>query len=626
MIGQRIAHYQVLDRIGGGGMGVVYRAEDTRLGRQVALKFLPEETARDPLAFERFQREARAASALNHPNICVIHDISEHDGQPFLVMELLEGRTLAQRIAAGPLPLGEALDLAIQMADALDAAHAKGIVHRDMKPANLFVTDRGQAKVLDFGLAKTTIPGDAATRDVAAELTSPGVALGTVAYMSPEQARGETLDARTDLFSLGAVLYEMLTGRQAFHGTTSAVVFHAILSQGPASPLQFNPQLPAEIERITAKLLEKDRDLRYQSAADVRADLKRLKRDSTSGRTSLAESAAVEFAAPAGTRIGMWVLLTVVALGLAAAAGWYALQGSRSADARGPMQVVPLTSFPGREMEPSFSPDGSQVAFSGEVAEPGNLDIYVQVVGAGDPLRLTSDPAPERSPVWSPDGRHIAYVHDVPGRPSHVMVVPALGGTPRKVAETSVVTAMNPHFIGWTPDSRELVVTGRNSQEDVGLLAVSIETGEERLVTSSPDHAVHFSPAYSPDGQHLAFARMIAYGHYTIELIPVGGGESRTLFRYDGTLGRLAWSPDGRSIIVGTGDGLQRIPVENGRPEPVAPAPGAAATLCVNRASNRLVYATHNADYNIWRIPGPGAPPPAGAVPQPVAHSTRVEV
>jgi len=650
LIGQTIGRYEVTREIGSGGMGEVYLAQDVKLRRPVALKLLPNYLSKDEDRLRRFEREARTASALNHPNVCVIHEVGETaEGRHYIAMEYVDGETLRQHMMSAQVGLSEALEVAVQIASGLAAAHEVGIVHRDIKPENIMMRRDGYVKVLDFGLAKLT---EQEATDLSAlsgprVTTDTGVVMGTSRYMSPEQARGLAVDARTDIWSLGVVVYEMVTGRAPFDGATTSDVIVSILEREPPPLEQLSPEAPAELQRIISKTLHKDWEGRYQTAKDLLIDLKSLKQDleleaklehslqpGSSARGKLRTIATVPAASPQpkwwANRL-IWLSAGVIlVVGVAVSLYLFRLSSesltrSRSESSLSPMKVVPFTSFAGHEGSPAFSPDGNQIAFDWDGGANDNIDIYVKLIDAGTPLRLTTDPGIDRNPTWSPDGRYIAFSRFSESEKG-IFIVPALGGTERKLyspdwrlsGADADVDQMGSRLgsVVWSADGKFLAYMDRSSpQSPYSIWLLSVENLERRQLTWPPaQNLFDMVPAFSPDGQTLAFLRLSSARVSDIYLVPIGGGEPRRLTFDNTEIDGLAWTPDGREIVFpsdrGGGYGLWRISVTGGTPERLAvggdndfsPPLSQGNRLAVSRQGNRLAYVQSAFDTNIWRI------------------------
>ena len=625
MIGRTLAHFEILEKLGAGGMGVVYKARDTHLDRLVAIKLLPPDKVADRDRRLRFVQEAKTASALNHPGIVTIHDIAQHDGVDFIAMEFVPGRTLDRIIPSRGLGLNEAVDYAMQIGDALTAAHAAGIVHRDLKPSNVVVTEQGRIRILDFGLAKLLDPSgramweQGATDTDAALVTAQGAIMGTVAYMSPEQAEGKVVDARTDIFSFGSVLYEMVTGQRAFQGDTPLSAVTAVLREEPQQISQVREGVPRELERVIVRCLRKDPSRRWQSMADVTIALRELKEEFDSGPPAVSP---VPRSRPRRTGVAVAALTLVVLAGAIGVFLWRNRTPRETTLASPPFTAIPLTTYPGREQQPSFSPDGNSVAFAWSGEAEDNWDIYVKLIGAGSPQRLTTNPALELSPAWSPDGQWIAFgrVRDDLG--VAILVVPSRGGPEREVLDVvrSGVLGRG-QILAWSADSRFLVVTTAPSAEaPVVLAAVNVATGAVKPITRpATDYGADLLPSISPDGRMLAFVRLrrgVRTGEVHVQAMsavfePVG--EPRQLAGKGEIYHGLAWSASGRDVIVASGNsgnvGLWRIALDHPeQPERLSPFGDECRQPAVAALQGRLAFTRASWDENTWRLTlsGPG--------------------
>ncbi len=623
----RLGAYQVISSLAAGGMGEVYLARDTRLPREVAIKVLPADYALDERRRQRFLREAKLLSSLSHPHIVTIHELDREGDVDFIVMELVHGTSLDARIPAGGLRLGELLRIAIPAADAVAAAHARGIIHRDLKPGNIVIRDDGAVKVLDFGLAKLTEVEDEDARpptvtDLSRDgVSAPSRAAGTAAYMAPEQAVGGTVDARSDVFSFGATLYQMATGTRAFKGKSTAETLEAVLRSEPAPPRQIVPNLPRDLDRLILRCLRKDPERRYQTMVDVRNELLEIEQDLKSSHAL--PSAGVE----RRFRAAPWIAGGAILLLVAAGSVWW----PRRHVTVPPMRVVPVTSLEGHETMPTFSPDGTQVAFAWEGdKQSGNVDIYVALIGSPTVRRVTTDPAMDVFPSWSPDGRHLAFVRQLTDHAGRVYIMSPLGGDERKLSDFDV------HFdrlgvfgqLSWSPDGQYIAAMRSSTQkpgESTGIHLLPVRGGKPRLVTRTVAPRSDRDPAFSPDGRRLAYFSCdnCCWGGCDVMSLDLtsdltAAGDPRRLTSLAIQMEGAAWARDGRTVVFGSNANgfryLWRVDVE-GRlpPERLEVAGLGARAPATVSARDQLVFSRSKQNEDIYRLGPAGDPQPIGA-------------
>jgi Tol biopolymer transport system component len=608
MIGQTISHYKILEKLGEGGMGVVYKAHDTTLNREVAIKFLPPHISKAGTERERFLQEAQAVASLNHPNICVIHEINEDTEQPYIVLEYVDGSTIRTKLENGPFKVDDAIKYGIQIGEALQEAHSKGIIHRDIKADNIIINSKGQAKVMDFGLAK--LKGSL-------KLTRTSSTVGTLGYMAPEQIQGGEVDSRSDIFAFAVLFFEMLAGRLPFRGEHEAAMIYSIVNEEPEPIEKFIPNINPEIIHTLGKALEKDPENRYQHIQDMVVDLRRSKKDSSRvGRLSTMnqqvshQDIVAKKVEVLSTHKKMWLATCGLAVIIITGALYYFNFDKHNKQSLSPMKTVAFASYPGYAGAPAFSPEGNSIAFVWNGDHEDNYDIYVKLIDAGSPFRLTNDPAPEGDPVWSPDGRYIAFSRSVHGGISFY-TIPSLGGHERKIADVAsskIILKSIGSSIDWSPDGKTLAVSATDSSGVPNCISLlSIETGRKLKLTSpNMNGQGDFGPKYSPNGNQIAFLKSLSSGVVELYTIPSNGGKEKRLTFDNLVVGSEAWTRDGQEIVFSSNRGgnttLWRMPSEGGPLMPVTNSGEDVGKIDIGKNGDNLAYSRPMENINIWRL------------------------